>query len=177
MRIFFLLIYLCFSAIGFNSTANAQVYKWTDAQGQIHYGDTPPPQAQNVQQKKTSANIIETDAQPFETKLAAQKNPVILYSFEACDSCAKAQAMLDKRGIPYTLKNTDKDKTELRALTGDNIIPVLVVGSQTPRQGFEESAWNSMLDQAGYPKSNPLAGLRKAVKPDSAKAAPAAKPE
>lgn len=181
MRIASLLFCLYFSSIGFSSVANAQVYKWTDAQGQIHYGDTPPPQAQNVQQKKTRANIIETDAQPFETKLASQKNPVILYSFEACDSCTKAQAMLDKRGIPYTLKNTDKDKTELRNLTGDNIIPVLVVGSQTPRQGFEESAWNGMLDQAGYPKSNPLAALRKAVnKPDTAKAAPAAntaKPE
>jgi glutaredoxin len=151
----------------FCSVATAQVYKWTDAQGKVHYGDVPPPQAKDVQQKRTSANIIETDAQPFETKLAAEKSPVILYSFEGCDSCAKAQAMLDKRGIPYMLKNTDKDKIELRNLTGDTVIPVLIVGKQTPRQGFEESAWNTMLDQAGYPKSNPLSGLRKdTAKPD-----------
>jgi glutaredoxin len=168
MRIAFLFISLCFYSL-----ATAQVYKWTDAQGKVHYGDIPPPQAQNVQQKKTHANIIETDSQPFETKLAVQKNPVVLYSFDACDSCVKAQAMLDKRGIPYALKNTEKDKAALKALTGDNVIPVLVVGNQTPRQGFEEGAWNSMLDQAGYPKSNPLAGLRKAGKPASANAKPA----
>jgi glutaredoxin len=165
---------ILFILLSLASAADAQVYKWTDAQGNTHYGDIPPPQAQNVQQKKTNANIIETDAQPFETKQAAQKNPVLLYAFDGCDSCTKAREMLDKRGIPYTLKNTDKDKTELRALTGDNVIPVIVVGSQTPRQGFEAGAWNSMLDQAGYPKSNPLAALRKPADGSRAsKAAPA----
>ncbi len=149
---------------GLSISANAQVYKWTDAQGQVHYGDLPPPQAKNLEQKKVSGNIIETDTEPYETKLAVQKNPVTLYSFAECgDPCTKAQALLDKRGVPYKLKNTDPDRAELRALTGDNRIPVLVVGKQTPRRGFEEGAWNLMLDQAGYPKSNPLAGLRKAA--------------
>lgn len=160
MRAICLLILLC----GLSISANAQVYKWTDTQGKVHYGDMPPPQAKNLEQKKASGNIIETDAEPYETKLAAQKNPVALYSFTECgDPCTKAQALLDKRGVPYKLKNTEQDKAELRALTGDNQIPVLVVGKQTPRQGFEEGAWNLMLDQAGYPKSNPLAGLRKAA--------------
>lgn len=160
MRAICLLLLLC----GLTVSANAQVYKWTDAQGKVHYGDIPPPQAKNLEQKKVSGNIIETDTEPFETKLATQKNPVTLYSFAECgDPCAMAQALLDKRGIPYKLKNTDPDRTELRALTGDNRIPVLVVGKQTPRQGFEEGAWNLMLDQAGYPKNNPLAGLRKAA--------------
>ena len=160
MRAIYLLILLC----GLSISANAQVYKWTDAQGKVHYGDVPPPQAKNLEQKKASGNIIETDAEPYETKLAAQKNPVTLYSFTECgDPCTEAQALLDKRGVPYKLKNTEQDKAELRALTGDNRIPVLVVGKQTPRQGFEKEAWNLMLDQAGYPKSNPLAGLRKAT--------------
>jgi glutaredoxin len=170
----YVILFICLSLA---PVASAQVYKWTDAQGNTHYGDIPPPQAQNVQQKKTNANIIETDAQPFETKQAAQKNPVLLYAFDGCDSCTRAREMLDKRGIPYTLKNTEKDKVELKALTGDNVIPVIVVGSQTPRQGFEAGAWNSMLDQAGYPKSNPLASLRKpAVTPDPVKPAVPAKP-
>jgi glutaredoxin len=154
----------------FNFGANAQVYKWTDAEGNVNYGDVPPPQARNIEEKKASANVIETDGEPFETRLAAEKNPVTLYSFENCDSCVTARMLLDKRGIPYTLKNTEQDKIELQSLTGDNIIPVIVVGKQTPRQGFEEVAWNSMLDQAGYPKNNPLAGLRKPAN----KTAPAA---
>jgi glutaredoxin len=130
-----------------------------------------------VQEKNATANVIETDGQPFETKLAAEKNPVILYSFEDCDSCVTARMLLDKRGIPYTLKNTEQDKIQLQKLTGDTIIPVIVVGKQTPRQGFEVNAWNSMLDQAGYPKSNPLAGLRKPANKAAPVANPSPKPE
>ncbi len=37
-------------------TAHAGVYKWTDAQGRVHYSDTPPPrqEAQRVQTGKTN---------------------------------------------------------------------------------------------------------------------------
>jgi glutaredoxin len=174
MRAICLLILLCALSI----SSNAQVYKWTDAQGKIHYGDIPPPQAKNLEQKKASGNIIETDAEPYETKLAVQKNPVALYSFSECgDPCVKAQALLDKRGIPYKLKNADPDRAELKALTGDNRIPVLVVGKQTPLQGFEEGAWNQLLDQAGYPKNNPLAGLRKAAVKTPVAGTESSKPE
>jgi|SRR5665647_27342 glutaredoxin len=160
MRPILFLILLC----GFTFPAAAQVYKWVDAQGQSHYSDNPPPQSgKNIEQKKLFGNHIETDTQPFETKEATKKNPVTLYSFDDCgNACSKAQALLDKRGVPYALKNTNQDKIELKKLTGETSAPVLIVGSQSPFQGFEETAWNRLLDQAGYPKSNPLAGLHNA---------------
>jgi len=149
-------------AASVSGICEAQVYKWKDAQGNMHYSDTPPMDVKNVESKNVKANVVDTDAQPFETKVAAQKYPVSLYSFDGCgDICATAQAYLDKRGIPYTLKNTDADKDALQKLTGSMQIPVLVVGNKTPRRGFEESMWSSLLDEAGYPKSNPLAHVRK----------------
>lgn len=47
--------------------AQSQVYKWTDAQGVVHYSDAPPPIAQaNVQQVRISGSdrprAIESDA-------------------------------------------------------------------------------------------------------------------
>ncbi len=169
MRVICLLI--LFSCLPIS--ANAQVYKWTDAEGKIHYGDIPPPRAKNVEQKKTSGNIIETDTVPYETKMAAQKNPITLYTFTECgDPCAMAQALLDARGVPYKLKNTVQDQVELKQLTGDTQMPVLIVGKMTPRRGFEESTWNTMLDEAGYPKSNPLASIRKAAEKASATKGP-----
>jgi hypothetical protein len=47
--------------------AQSQVYKWTDAQGVVHYSDAPPPTAQpNVQQVRISGSdrphAIEGDA-------------------------------------------------------------------------------------------------------------------
>ncbi|HEY0268081.1 MAG TPA: glutaredoxin family protein [Methyloradius sp.] len=151
----------------------AQVYKWKDAQGNMHYSDTPPMDVKNIETKNVKANVVDTDAQPFATKLAAEKNPVSLYSFTGCgDPCAQAQAYLDKRGVPYTLKNTDEDKAALQKLTGSLQVPVLVVGSKIPKRGFLEESWASLLDEAGYPKDNPLA----AVKKTSAKPAPAVQP-
>jgi glutaredoxin len=149
-------------AASLSCTCQAQVYKWKDAQGNMHYSDTPPIDVKNIETKNLKANFVDSDTQPFATKLAAQKNPVILFSFAGCgDPCNQAQAYLDKRGIPYTLKNTDKDKEILQKLTGSLEVPVLVVGDKIPKRGFLEDSWASLLDDAGYPKDNPLAALKK----------------
>jgi glutaredoxin len=159
-----LTVSLCIAvlAVSVSGICQAQVYKWTDAQGNMHYSDTPPMDAKNIETKNVKANVVDGDSQPFATKLAAEKNPVSLYSFSGCgDPCAQAQAYLDKRGIPYTLKNTDEDKVALQKLTGSLQVPVLVVGSKTPKRGYLEESWASLLDEAGYPKDNPLAALKK----------------
>lgn len=159
---------------GFSISTVAEIYKWENTQGQVYYSDKFPPPPAKAEQKKVTANVIETDAEPYETKMAAQKNPVTLYVFSGCgEGCDRAKVLLDKRGIPYSLKNTDADHEYLKKITGNTRMPVLIVGKQTPRQGFEEETWNSMLNRAGYPKNNPLAGLRK----KSAKAPPQAKPD
>ncbi|WP_221764480.1 glutaredoxin family protein [Methyloradius palustris] len=160
-------------AASVSGICQAQVYKWKDAQGNMHYSDTPPMDVKNIETKNVKANVVDTDAQPFATKLAAEKNPVSLYSFTGCgEPCTKAQAYLDKRGIPYALKNTDEDKAALQKLTGSLQVPVLVVGSKIPKRGFLEESWASLLDEAGYPKDNPLAAIKKPAKPVPAEAAP-----
>lgn len=163
-------------AASVSGICQAQVYKWKDAQGNMHYSDTPPMDVKNVESKNVKGNVVDTDTQPFATKLAAQKYPVSVYIFSGCgDPCAQAQAYLDKRGIPYSLKSTDEDKVALQKLTGSLQIPVIVVGDKTPKRGFQEENWSSLLDEAGYPKSNPLASIKKpASKPSEP--APAVQP-
>lgn len=157
------------------SHAAAQVYKWTDAQGRTHYSDIPPLDAKNLTQKNAAGNIVETDALPFETKLAIEKNPVVLFSYKECgDPCAEAEAYMKSRGIPYTLKNREEDKAELKSLTGDTQVPALIIGKQKAKVGFEQGGWSSALDAAGYPKSNPLKNLNKSPAKAAPKAPPAA---
>lgn len=141
----------------------ADLYKWRDAEGHVHYTDQPPPPgAKAVERKSGKGNLIESDTLPFETQMVAKKYPVILYSFAGCgDPCSGSEAYLARRGVPYTLKNREEDKAALMKLTGDNQAPVLVVGNQPPLKGFEESQWADLLDLAGYPKSNPLGHLKK----------------
>lgn len=140
-----------------------ELYKWKDAAGQIQYSDLAPPgDARSVERITPKNNVIESDLPPFETKVASQKYPVTIYSFKECgDPCAKAEAFLAKRGVPFTLKGKDEDKVALKKLTGDTVAPVLVVGPQAPAVGFQEARWNELLDLAGYPPSNPLANIKK----------------
>ena len=57
-----------------STAAGAGVYKWTDAQGRVHYSDQPPPNdAKSIQQKKLGGNFIETDELPYATQVAMKR--------------------------------------------------------------------------------------------------------
>jgi len=139
----------------------ADLYRWQDATGQVRYSDQmPPPSAKNVTKYKVGkAGLINEKkaaaAQPPEVETPVTKDPVILFSFVECgDACKTAEDYLNQRGIPYTLKNQENDKTELKALTGELVVPVLLVGKEKFK-GFETGGWDKLLTAAGYPPQNP----------------------
>jgi glutaredoxin len=160
MKSLFLFLALMISV---DLTCAADLYKWLDAEGHVHYTDQPPPPgAKSVERKNPKGNLIESDTLPFEVQAVVKKYPVTLYSFQECgEPCTSGEAYLNKRGIPFTLKNQEQDKLALQKLTGENQAPVLIVGTQPPIKGFQESQWKELLDLAGYPKSNPLGNLKK----------------
>ena len=153
------------------------IYKWQDDDGNTQYGDRmPPPTAKNTEKifsvKEDAASDQNGIQQPYESRIAMEKYPLTLYSFEVCgDPCKQAEDFLNKRGVPYTLKSSDEDKAELVKHTGKREAPVLIIGNTTPITGFEESQWNKELDLAGFAKSNPHAkpGSSTAIKPPSPK--------
>ncbi|MDB5813195.1 MAG: hypothetical protein JWN23_312 [Rhodocyclales bacterium] len=137
-------------------SAQAQVYRWVDKDGKVHYSDNPPPDAK-VEQRKLGDNSIEATKQGFETTRAAQLAPVTLYVSTDCkDVCDQARKLLSARKVPFS-ENVIKTKEDLGALaklTGIKTprAPTLVVGSK-PIEGFEPGAWNGALDVVGYPKA------------------------
>jgi glutaredoxin len=170
---------LFFLAVLTPATAlTADFYKWQDEVGRTRYTDQqPPPSAKNVQKIKAGSAGLSADksgmALPFESRQAAEKYPVVLFSFEECgEPCKNAENLLDKRGIPYTLKNKDTDKTEMKQLTGGLTAPVLLVGKEI-RKGFETEAWEKLLDAAGYAKQGSSAKPEKTKAKTDAPAAPA----
>ena len=149
---------LLVSGLGLNVNAQA-LYRWVDQDGRVQYSDMPPPaNAKNTQQKRLGDNLIEQDKLPYALKIAAQNNPVTLYTSDCGSACDQARALLNKRGIPYAERNPEKDADAakaLGALIGALQVPTLVVGDSNLK-GFLESGWNRALDNAGYPRSNPL---------------------
>jgi glutaredoxin len=140
--------------------ADAQMYKWTDAQGTVHYTDTPPPPSQKASQiKAPSAGGSAQTPLPYELARAVKASPVTLYTTTqtVCAGCDQGRALLRARGIPFTEKtvNTDEDKEQLRQLSGKLELPLLMVGSRKIA-GFQDAAWQDALKAAAYPRSAQL---------------------
>ncbi len=160
------------------ASASAQMYRWVDQNGKVHYTDTPPPPsaAKSVEQKKLGSSVIETSQLPFQLQEAVRNYPVTLYTSPSCkDGCPQARELLAKRGVPFKEVSVADEQSNalLKKVSGANQVPTLSVGSLV-QIGFESGALNSLLDTGGYPKTAiNLPGVTKAHAPAPAAPAPA----
>lgn len=159
MRIL-LAVALCVATFG----ASAQLYRWTDDKGRVHITDTPPPpSAKGV--KKTvpqgsapeSATPQSSGPEPFALQQARKNFPVTLYTVPECEACTAARSLLNKRGVPFKEVSVTEPalQEEFKKTIGGNTVPAMVVGS-TVQKGYEEAAYQRLLDAAGYPATGIL---------------------
>ncbi len=186
MRIL-LAVALCTFALG----AGAQLYRWTDDKGRVHVTDTPPPSsAKDVKRIEggtspaPAASESKSSAQePYALQRAQSKYPITLYTIPNCEGCNAARTLLNARGVPFKeISLTDASQLdEFKKAVGGNTVPAMIVGS-TVQKGFEEGAYQSLLDAAGYPVTGVLpprdqAQPAAAANPNLPEVKPAAEPE
>jgi glutaredoxin len=138
----------------------AAQYRWTDADGRVGYGDSPPREARNVERidlrgDDGGGGLLR--GLPYELRRVAERHPVVLYTTAPCAPCESARDLLRARGIPYVERTvtTNEDVEQLQRIAGTSRLPVLAVGRQLERS-FEPGAWNALLDLAGYPRTSLL---------------------
>lgn len=149
------------SLLVFALTAEAQLYRWTDASGAVHYTDTPPPPgAKNVQKKESprtaSAQAPPAAQGPDAPEQAAKNFPVILYTANDCGApCKSAREHLNRRRVPFAenIVAYQADVDALIKLAGAARVPVMVVGT-TILKDYQRQDWDAALDKAGYPKND-----------------------
>jgi glutaredoxin len=155
--------------------ASAQMFKWTDAKGVVHFSDQPPPAgADRKVEQKAFGGSGERGQLPYALAEAARKSPVVLYTTPACAACDQGRTMLQQRGIPFAEKTvvTNADQAKLAEADSGGRVPVLLVGG-AKRIGFDAGTWNDALNDAAYPKQKMLpAGYQNPVA-ESAAPAPA----
>ena len=152
MRIVWIIMGLSLLA---STAAQAEVYRWVDKNGVVHYADNPPLDA-NAQARRLGNNQIEGDKYSYATREAAKNAPVVLYVAPECkELCATARQLLTKRKVPFTEKDASNEEVAqgLKKLMGaqEMRVPTMTVGTKAS-VGFEAGAWNAALDVAGYPK-------------------------
>ncbi len=132
--------------------AFAQLYKWTDDKGVIHYSDKAPDKrdAKAVEVKINSysgpATVSTTDGPP-----GAAKAQVKMLATAWCGYCARARAHLNSKGIPFEELDVEKSaqgKQEYRALKGRGV-PIILVGNQR-MNGYDQARLEGMLRAGGY---------------------------
>lgn len=161
MRVLLLALPLCAAF----AAAHAQVYRWTDDQGRVRYGDTVPPGAKNVQKKAFAEDPLVTRLRATRDLAGAKERfPVLLYTSPGCkEPCNGARAALNARSVPFQEVQVwdTKGNEELRQISGGNQVPVVLVG-ETLVRGFDAAALDAALDAAGYPRRGLLPEGRQA---------------
>jgi glutaredoxin len=153
-----------------------QVYRYVDSTGRIVYSDRPPPaDAKNVQTKRMGPNFVETSEPSVTAQIASDRFPATLYTFECGDVCQSAEGLLNRRGVPFTVVDVQKDEQgmiRMKSITGEERAPVLTLGDKMIVKGYNEARWQAALDEAGYPKAPATRRSAVGARPDAPPAAP-----
>jgi len=127
----------------FSCGLNAEIYKWTDENGKVHFSDSEPEKQQT--EKVQLDNHINGFVNP-EIPLAQTPGQVVLYATEWCGYCRKARSYFKKNNITYIEKDIEKSaeaKREHKALGGGGV-PVITYKDQVIR-GFSKAKLNALF--------------------------------
>lgn len=110
----------------------AEIYKWTDQQGKVHFGDSP--------ENKGNAEIVTVEVNSYknvtyedtEIYQGTESPRVTMYATSWCGYCKKARRYFNKRGISYLEYDIEKDEVAKRMydLLGGKGVPVILVGKK-----------------------------------------------
>ncbi|UCH52229.1 MAG: glutaredoxin family protein, partial [Pseudomonadota bacterium] len=128
-----------------------RVYRWVDKDGNVSYHDRPPPgdSAGKVEERQFRVREGRATAATDTPKVA-----VVIYTVPQCSSCDQVRAHLEKRGVPFSEKNVDKDRAaqnELQKRSGGLSVPTIIVGEKVMK-GYIDSLLDGELDAAGFEK-------------------------
>jgi glutaredoxin len=153
--------------VSITGLVNAEIYKWIDKNGVIHFGDAPPqnggstvkiesipthrdttqdaaPSTSAIQKNKHGSN--KTPSLP-EQSSEYEESAVELYVTSWCAYCQKAREFFHARGIPFTEYDIEEDEDAARRKQEiDNRpgVPLAVINGQ-PILGFSPVAYEQAL--------------------------------
>ena len=112
------------------ATAKAEIYKWVDERGNVHFQDHPPPEVEKVsgfEVRDSSPRLPQELAPPPPAVAGSQGQAVVpstpvesprttprtakveLYTVDWCPWCRKAREFFRTQGVPFTDYNIEKD--------------------------------------------------------------------
>ena len=138
---------LLMSLLSVNIMASAEIYRWTDEQGKIHFTDSPPAgkQVEEVEVKTNTYSAVEIT--PLIERLG-RKNKVVMYTAAWCGICKKAKKHFHKNSIGYVAYDVEKSRTGKRdyKLLKARSIPIIIIGDKR-MNGFTPAKFDKLYAQ------------------------------
>lgn len=110
----------------------AEIYRWTDESGRVHFGDAPKDtvQAEKVVVEVNSYEHVELEEMEFFK--APESRRVTMYATSWCGYCKKARRYFQKNNISYVEYDIEKDEKARRMydMLGGKGVPVILVGKR-----------------------------------------------
>lgn len=140
MRFLLMIALLC----GLADTAWAEIYRWTDADGVMHFADNPPAEIQAER-----IRVAATPADPVAPAVALPvERPVVMYSAAWCSVCKMARAYFDFHAIPFEefdVETTERGQRDYQRLKG-NGVPLILVGNRR-LDGFTAAGFDELYQR------------------------------
>lgn len=140
---------LLLMALGMPLQGSAEVFKWTDAQGRVHFSDrnSEPGKAQVVQIRVNSYNHVTYSTLAHPPAAASSDRSVTLYGTSWCGYCKKARRYFQSHAIPYTdldIETNARARQDFDAMGGKGV-PVILVGNRR-MNGFSEEGFRQIYE-------------------------------
>jgi len=145
-----LILALCVPGLLLNpGPSNAGIYKWVDSDGNVHFSDKPPAEAQasEVKVKINTYTSPRITASPFsgQPDEPIGSGEVILYSTSWCGYCKKARRYFQANNIAFTeydVETSAKGRRDYAAMGGGGV-PIILVGNKR-LNGFSIAAFERL---------------------------------
>jgi len=125
----------------------AEIYRWTDAEGRVHFSDEPH---DTVPSEQVTVRVNSYKSVTYES-LGSYKPPnekrVVMYSTSWCGYCKKARSYFAKQGVRYVeydIEKSTRAREEFDSLGGKGV-PLILVGG-TKMRGFSEAGFRKIYD-------------------------------
>ena len=113
------------------STASAEIFKWVDNDGNMHFTDKPPVN-QNTELIELKINTYTAvEIVPLVERLG-RKDKLVMYSAVWCVNCKMAKQYFRKNNIPYISYDVESSrigKRDFKMLRGKSV-PIIIVGDK-----------------------------------------------
>lgn len=142
------LLSVCALLVLFSGTSVAEIYRWVDDQGRVHFGDDPEKSraAQKVELEVNTFESVSYDDIEFAEPTASNK--VVMYATSWCGYCKKARHYFAANAIPFTEYDIETNKRARRAYDamGAKGVPVILVGKKR-MNGFSEQGFENIYNK------------------------------